>query len=160
MNSAMDGQNQQDTAEHSATPSAFDNAAAEFSQADFKRTVKNAMRTVAIATVVGVPLIGWKAGWPNAALFAIGALISGSGLMQWLRLLSALAARIERTGEAPSPFARVLIGFFLRLAIALLLLYGSLKYLNGSVYALVAGLALGGVALLIEALRLLKSWTE
>jgi hypothetical protein len=57
------------------------------------------------------------------------------------------------------PLAGVLIGFFLRLGLALVVLYVSLKYLDGSVYALVAGLALGVAALSIEGLRLVKSWT-
>ena len=38
-------------------------------------------------------------------------------------------------------------------------LYVSLKLLNGSVYALAAGLALGVFALSIEGLRLIKAWT-
>jgi hypothetical protein len=41
-----------------------------------------------------------------------------------------------------------------------LLLYGSLKILHGSVLALFAGLALGVAALSIQAMRLLKSWTS
>ena len=57
------------------------------------------------------------------------------------------------------PLGRVLTGFFLRLGVALALLYVSLKFLHGSVYALVAGLALGWPPLSIEGLRLLKSWT-
>ena len=56
-------------------------------------------------------------------------------------------------------FRSILIGFFLRLAVAVALLYGSLKFLHGSVYALIAGLALGVASLMIEGLRLLKSWT-
>jgi len=51
------------------------------------------------------------------------------------------------------------VGFFLRLGGALVALYVSLKYLDGSVYALVAGLALGMIALTIEALMLVRSWT-
>jgi hypothetical protein len=38
-------------------------------------------------------------------------------------------------------------------------LYGSLKFLDGSVYALAAGLGLGVFSLTFEALRLVKSWT-
>ena len=57
------------------------------------------------------------------------------------------------------PVGTVLVGFFLRLGVALVALYVSLKSLDGSVYALVAGLALGMVALTIEALRLVRSWT-
>jgi len=38
-------------------------------------------------------------------------------------------------------------------------LYVSLKFLDGSVYALAAGLAMGVFALTFEALRLVKAWT-
>ena len=43
--------------------------------------------------------------------------------------------------------------------VAVVVLYGSLKFLHGSVCALLAGLALGVAALTIESLRLLRSWT-
>jgi hypothetical protein len=62
-------------------------------------------------------------------------------------------------GQTARPMAMVLVGFFLRLGIAVVLLYVSLKYLNGSVYALAAGLALGVFALAVEGLRLMKAWT-
>jgi hypothetical protein len=133
-----------------------------FSDADFKRTIWSALRLVLIAVAVGVPLLWWKLGWPSAVLFAVGALISGTGLFEWLRLMSALMVRMDAAGENPAPvrpLAPVLIGFFLRLGVALMLLYGSLKFLHGSVFALIAGLALGVAALSIEGIRLLKSWT-
>jgi hypothetical protein len=121
-----------------------------YTDEDFKRTIWSALRLVAIAVALGVPLLWWKLGWQSAAMLAIGALISGSGLFEWLRLMTPAPAR---------PLAPVLIGFFLRLFVAGALLYGSLKLLDGSVYALVAGLALGVAALSIEGLRLVKSWT-
>jgi hypothetical protein len=135
---------------------------ANFSDADFKRTIWSALRMVAIAVAVGVPLLRWKLGWQSAALFGVGATISGSGLWEWLRLMAALMVRMDAGGEVPvpvRPLAPVLIGFFLRLGVAVVLLYGSLKFLHGSVYALLAGLALGVAALTIEGLRLLRSWT-
>ncbi|MGA2898572.1 MAG: hypothetical protein ABSE27_13390 [Acidobacteriaceae bacterium] len=133
-----------------------------FSDADFKRTIRSALRLVGIALAVGVPVLWWKLGWPTAALFAVGGTISGTGLFEWLRLMTALMARMDSGGAEPvrvRPLAPVLIGFFLRLGVAVLLLYGSLKILHGSVLALFAGLALGVAALSIESLRLLKSWT-
>jgi len=73
---------------------------------------------------------------------------AGSGLFEWLRLMVALMARMDTEGAAPArPLAPVLIGFFMRLGIAVAVLYVSLKFLDGSVYALVAGLALGVAAL-------------
>jgi hypothetical protein len=53
----------------------------------------------------------------------------------------------------------VLVGFFLRLGLTVVLLYVSLKVLNGSVYTLAAGLALGVFTLTVEGLRLMKAWT-
>jgi hypothetical protein len=103
-------------------------------------------------------LVWWKLGWPSAALLIVGAAISGSGLFEWLRLMSAVMVRMDGGGAA-RPMAMVLVGFFLRLAGAVVLLYVSLKFLNGSVYALAAGLALGVFALAVEGLRLMKAWT-
>jgi hypothetical protein len=133
-----------------------------YSDEDFKQTMRRALRMVTIAVAVGVPLLWWKMGWASAALFAVGAAISGTGLFEWLRLMTAMMARMDAGGAKPapaSPLAPVLIGFVLRLGFALALLYVSLKFLHGSVYALIAGLALAVVALSIEGLRLLKSWT-
>jgi len=132
-----------------------------YSDADFKRSIWSALRMVAIAVVIGVPLLWWRLGWPSAALFAIGALISGSSLFEWLRLMTALMARMDSGGETAvpvRPLTPVLIGFFLRLGGAVLLLYVSLKLVHGSAYALIAGLALGVATLSIEGIRLLKSW--
>jgi hypothetical protein len=129
-----------------------------FSDDDFKRTIKGAIRLLVIAVVVAGPLIAWKAGWKSAALLAVGALISGSGLYEWLRLMSAVMVRMDGGGEA-RPMAMILVGFFLRLGLAVVLLYVSLKYLNGSVYALAAGLGLGVFCLSIEGIRLMKAWT-
>ena len=53
----------------------------------------------------------------------------------------------------------VLTSFVLRLFGTLAVLYVSLKFLNGSVYALAAGLVLGVFALSVEGIRLVNSWT-
>jgi hypothetical protein len=125
---------------------------------DFKRTIWSALRLMVIATVIAAPLVWWKMGWQSALLLLVGALISGSGLFEWLRLMTAVMVRMDG-GEKARPMGMVLFGFFLRLGLTLGLLYVSLKVLNGSVYALAAGLALGVFALSIEGLRLVKAWT-
>ncbi len=130
-----------------------------FTDADFRRTIWNALRMVAIAAAVGIPVVWWKLGWQSAALLAVGAIISGSGLFEWLRLMSAVAARMDSAAPPSKPLAGVLTTFFLRLFLAVAALYVSLKFLHGSVFALVAGLALGVAALSIEGLRLVRSWT-
>jgi len=129
-----------------------------FSDADFRRTMLSALRLLAVVTVVAVPLVWWKMGWQSAMLLVVGAVISGSGLWEWLRLMTAVMARMDGGGTA-RPIGMVLTGFFLRLGLAVVLLYVSLKILDGSVYALAAGLALGVFSLTIEGLRLMKAWT-
>jgi hypothetical protein len=129
-----------------------------FSDADFKRTILSALRLLVVITVVAAPLVWWKAGWQSAVLLLVGALISGSGLFEWLRLMTAVMVRMDG-GEKAKPMGLILFGFFLRLGLTVVLLYVSLKILNGSVYALAAGLALGVFALTVEGLRLMKAWT-
>jgi len=129
-----------------------------FTDADFRRTMLSALRLLTVVTVVAVPLVWWKMGWASAALLVVGAVISGSGLWEWLRLMTAVMERMDAGGTA-RPMGMVLVGFFLRLALAVVLLYVSLKLLDGSVYALAGGLALGVFSLTIEGLRLMKAWT-
>ena len=85
----------------------------------------------------------------------VGAAISSSSLWEWLRLMTAINERMD-AGENPRPMGSILFGFFTRLALTVAVLYGSLKYLHGTVFALAAGLGLGLVALVFEASRLLK----
>jgi hypothetical protein len=125
---------------------------------DFKRTIRGALRLIVVVTAVAAPLVWWKMGWQSAVLLLVGAAISGSGLYEWLRLMTAVMVRMDGGGRA-RPMGLVLTGFFLRLGLTVGLLYVSLKVLHGSVYALAAGLALGVFALSIEALRLMKAWT-
>ena len=126
--------------------------------ADFKRTIWSALRLIVVTTVVATPLVWWKMGWQSALLLVVGAAISGSGLFEWLRLMTAVMVRMD-AGEKARPMGLVLFGFFLRLGLTVVVLYVSLKFLNGSVYALAGGLALGVFALTIEGLRLMKAWT-
>jgi len=131
---------------------------AGLSDEDVRQTMLRAFRLLAIVAVAGVALVWWKLGWESAVLLAVGAAISATGLWEWMRLMAVVISRMD-AGVAPRPVGTVLVGFFMRLGIALVALYVSLRYLDGSVYALAAGLALGVVALTIEALRLVRSWT-
>jgi hypothetical protein len=142
---------------------------ASFTDDDATRTIVRAIRTLAILTAVALPFVWWKLGWQSAALLLVGSAISAAGLWKWLRLMTLLVARMEPAGtlpdtgtsdtRPPQALASVLLGFFLTLGLMLAALYGSLKLLDGSVYALFAGLCLGIVALTFEALRLVKAWT-
>ena len=100
-------------------------------------------------------------GWKSAVLLLTGAAISGSGVWEWLRLMSAIIERMDASvpGVRVHPMGRVLTGFFLRLGLTVVVLYASLRFLDGSVLALALGLALGVVSLTVEGLRLVKLWT-
>ena len=125
---------------------------------DFKRTMIAALKLLAILSVVAMALFWWKSGWQSAALLLVGAAISGSSLWEWLRLMTAVMDRMD-AGSKARPIGMVLVGFFLRLGLSLVVLYVSLKYLHGTVLALAVGLGLGVFSLTIEGLRLMKKWT-
>ena len=129
-----------------------------FSDEDFRRTMLRTLRLQGVITVAAVPLLWWKLGWQTAVLLCVGAAISASGMYEWLRLITAVMVRMD-AGGAARPMGMVLTTFFLRMAVAVGILYVSLKYLDGSVYALVGGLALGVLALFIEGLRAMKAST-
>jgi hypothetical protein len=139
------------------------NIMGQYTDADFRRTMLSALRLLAILTVIAAVVLWVKLGWQSALLLAVGSLISGSGLWEWLRLLTAAMARMDADpdGQANAmPMGRVLVNFFVRLVLAGGLLYVSLKFLNGSVYALAVGLALGGFCLMVEGIRLIQAWTS
>jgi hypothetical protein len=134
----------------------------QFTDADFRRTIVGALRLLAILTAVGAALLWMKLGWQSAALLVVGSVISGSGLWEWLRLAIAVMAQMDTEPDGSGkarPMGRVLLGFFLRLGLTVVLLYGSLKVLHSSVFALAAGLGLGVFCLSIEGIRLMKAWT-
>ncbi len=130
----------------------------EFSDEDFKAALARALKTVFILAAIGIPTAWISRGWQSAVLFVVGASIAAIGIYEWQRLMGAVLERLKK-GGTPRPLAPVLVWFFLRLLLAGVVLYVSLRSLNGSVYALLAGLGLALIALLIESFRLLKVWT-
>jgi hypothetical protein len=129
---------------------------------DVRHTMLASIRLLAIFSVIAAGLFWWKAGWQSAVLLGVGALISSTSLWEWLRLMTAINERMDaglKPGEKASPMGLILFGFFTRLGLTVAVLYGSLKYLHGTVFALAAGLGLGLLALTIEALRLMRRGT-
>jgi hypothetical protein len=137
-------------------------ALSEFNEQDLRATLNRALRTVAVCTLVGLPVV-WRAwGWRSMILYFLGAVIAATGIFEWRQLMAAVLDRLQASdggGREPRPMGPVLFWFFLRLAAAAALLYLSLKTLGGRPIALVLGLALAMVALLIEALRLFHAWS-
>jgi hypothetical protein len=130
----------------------------DFTEQDLKATLMHALRWVAILGVAGIAVTWLAAGWQSAVLFLVGAAIAATGLYESQRLMLAVLSRFNE-GRQGKPIAGVVIWFFLRLILAGVVLYVSLRGLVGSVYALCAGLGLAVVALTIESIRLLRAWT-
>jgi hypothetical protein len=132
--------------------------AMEFTDQDLRAVLNRSMRNTGIGALIGSPIV-WKLwGWQTLLLFLVGVGISATGILEWRQLMSAILLRLDAKRD-PRPLWRVLFWFFLRLILAAALLYVSLKVLHGKVFALIVGLALAIFVLLIEALRLFRSWS-
>jgi hypothetical protein len=131
-----------------AAPGAFTDEA-------LQQALRRSLRTVIILGLLLFIVFTFTLGWQSGLLELAGAFISWTGIREWRSLARAVSASLSNQ-PAPSPMGRTLVMFFLRLLVVAAVLYVSLRCLNGSVYALVAGIGLAVVALSIEAIRLLR----
>ena len=122
---------------------------------DFRRLLGRSLRVVAILTPILFLVFTFTLGWQTGLLFLAGAVISWTGIWEWRSLSERIFAHLDNRKE-PGTTRRTLVLFFLRLGLAIALLYVSLRCLNGTVYALVTGLGLAVVALTFEAIRFLR----
>ncbi len=116
------------------------------------------MRAIRITLIVGAlaALVLWKAsGWRDAAMMATGAAISAASILEWRRLIRFLNAKMDHQ-QAPRGAAVSAVFFVLRLSVFGAAIYGSLKCFRGSVVALLSGLVLALLAMVWEAVRLLR----
>lgn len=127
-----------------------------FSDADLKAAMRRAIRTTAYLAVAGFVVATIFGGWRSGANLLAGALVSATGLYEWQQLIGLINARLDKA-KAPRSTVFVVGMFFLRLTLAAVVIYVTLRCFHGSLYALVAGLGLAVVALAIEAVRLLRS---
>lgn len=115
-------------------------------------------RALRITLVVGTlaALAIWKAsGWRNAAMMATGAAISAASIYEWRRLARMMTAAFTRN-QVPRGALLGISLFLLRLGVFAAAIYVSLKFVQGSVVALLCGLGLALAAMIWEALRLLR----
>jgi hypothetical protein len=122
---------------------------------DLRRLLGRALRVVAILTPILFLVFTFTLGWQTGLLFLAGAVISWTGIWEWRSLSERIFAHLDQRRE-PGTTRRTLVLFFLRLGLAIALLYVSLRCLHGTVYALVTGLGLAVVALTFEAVRFLR----
>jgi hypothetical protein len=115
-------------------------------------------RAIRITLIIGVlaSLILWKAaGWRTAAMMATGAGISAASIYEWRRLARFIAAKMDRKPVTKGASLAVVF-FMVRLVVFGAAIYVSLKCFQGSAIALFCGLALAVLALVWEAVRLLR----
>jgi hypothetical protein len=115
-------------------------------------------RAIRITLIVGAlaALVLWKAsGWRDAAMMATGAAISAASIHEWRRLIRFFNSQMDHQ-QLPRGAAVSAVLFVLRLGIFGAAIYGSLKCFRGSVVALLCGLGLALLAMVWEAVRLLR----
>ncbi len=115
-------------------------------------------RAIRIAVVVGglASLAIWiGSGWRNAAMMATGTAISAASIYEWRRLARFISAKLDQK-QTPRGAAVAVVFFMLRLIVFGAAIYVSLKCFRGSGVALLFGLALAVLAIVWEAVRLLR----
>jgi hypothetical protein len=117
--------------------------------------LRRAIRDTLILGLIPTVILLIASGWRNAAMLAVGALISAASILEWQRLIRLINAKLDKE-KTPRSALLVVTFFLLRLAVFGVAIYGSLKCFQGSVVALLCGLGLAVVATAYEALRLLK----
>jgi len=128
---------------------------ANLSDAGLQTLLKRAMRLTVIVGALAA-LVLWKASsWRDGAMMAAGAAISAASILEWSRLIRFINSKLDRQ-QAPRGAAVSAIFFVLRIGIFAAAIYGSLKCFRGSVAALLCGLGLAVLAMLWEAVRLLR----
>ncbi|HEU5457723.1 MAG TPA: hypothetical protein VFU68_03825 [Terracidiphilus sp.] len=127
----------------------------EFTDADLEKMLQRAIRNTLILGVIPAIIVVFASGWRDAAMLASGAAISTASIFEWRRLTRFIQRRMDqqRTSRAGASAA---VFFVLRLGIFAGVIYGSLRWINGSVLALFYGLSLAVATLGWEALRLLR----
>jgi hypothetical protein len=117
--------------------------------------LRRAIRDTLILGLIPSAVLAFTWGWRNAAMLAVGTLISAASILEWQRLIKLINAKMDK--EKTPRSALVVVSFFvLRLTVFAGVIYGSLKCFQGSVIALLCGLGLAVLATAWEALRLLK----
>jgi len=117
--------------------------------------LRRAIRNTLILGLISSLILLLASGWRNAAMFAVGAVISAASIFEWQRLIRLFNARLDQQ-KAPKGAATVVTFFLLRLILFAAAIYGSLVCFRGSAIALLCGLGLAVIAMAWEALRLLR----
>jgi hypothetical protein len=117
--------------------------------------LRRAIRDTLILGMIPALVLLFATGWRDAAMLAVGAAISAASILEWQRLIRFINARLDRR-KTPRGGLLVGLSFVLRLTVFAAAIYVSLKCFRGSGVALLCGLALAVLAIVWEAVRLLR----
>lgn len=127
----------------------------DLTHADLDALLWRAMRNTLILGAIASLAVLVGGGWRGAAMLMVGALISAASIWEWQRMIRVINARMDKK-RTPTSSIAVVVFFVLRLTVFALVIYGSLKCLQGSVAALLCGLALAMLTVGWEIVRLLR----
>ena len=127
----------------------------DLTQADLDAMLHRALRNTLILGTVAALIVWIGGGWRSAAMLGIGTLISAASIWEWQRLIRLINARLDKQ-KTPASAPVVVLFFVLRLTVFAGVIYGSLKCFHGSIVALLFGLSLAVLAIVWEAIRLLR----
>ena len=127
----------------------------DLTQADLDAMLHRALRNTLILGTVAALIVWIGGGWRSAAMLGTGTLISVASICEWQRLIRLINARLDKQ-KTPASAPVVVLFFVLRLTVFAGVIYGSLKCFHGSIVALLFGLSLAVLAIVWEAIRLLR----
>jgi hypothetical protein len=128
---------------------------ADFTDQDLEALLKRALRIIVILGGIASLVLWIASGWRNAAMMATGSAISAASIYEWRRLVRFITAKLDKK-QVPRGAGIAVVFFLLRLMVFGGAIYVSLKCFQGSAVALLCGLALAVLALVWEAVRLLR----
>jgi len=117
--------------------------------------LKRALRNTLVIGLIAAFVLWIASGWRNAAMMVTGTAISAASIYEWRRLVRFIIAKMDKKQLSRSAFIPVVL-FLFRLLIFAGAIYVSLKCFQGSAIALLCGLALAVLAMVWEAVRLLR----
>jgi hypothetical protein len=122
---------------------------------ELQALLKRAIRDTLILGLIPALVLLFASGWRDAAMMAVGVLISAASILEWQRLIRLINAKMDNK-KTPRGTLLVVAFFVLRLTLFAGAIYVSLKCFRGSVVALLCGLGLALLTTAWEALKLLR----
>ncbi|MGO9435298.1 MAG: hypothetical protein ACLPH3_03815 [Terracidiphilus sp.] len=117
--------------------------------------LKRALWITVVLGALGSAAVAIGSNWRNGAMLLTGAAISAASILEWRHLVRVFNARMDKQ-RTPTSAAAVVVFFVIRLTVFAGVIYGSLKCFQGSVVALLCGLALAVMSIGWEVIRLLR----